>query len=308
VNPEHEGARVQLARMHLSREDFGPAARRRSARCGVNPASLERSRSWRPRSSSRRPRGLRRHAPPRARAESPLVRPRRHRVRAGGPGAPLRGGGGARPLRGGARLRGLARLGPPGHEPAPHRRLGEGRESLERAFGGDPYNPWLKNSLDLLEPSTASRPSAPSTSSCSCTAPRRTSWGPGLGARRGGVRFALVPLRHRASTPRARGALPPATRLLRAHPRRAGASARSGVSFGSLLVMDSPRRAPRASTTGRPSSGTSWPTRSPRDGPTTASRGGHEGLAGTSSTRPASGGTPADGPFLKGVLDGRLKR
>lgn len=33
-------------------------------------------------------------------------------------------------------------------------RLGEivdGRESLERAFAGDPYNPWFKNSLDLLD-------------------------------------------------------------------------------------------------------------------------------------------------------------
>ena len=33
-------------------------------------------------------------------------------------------------------------------------RLGEvehGRANLERAFGGDPYNPWFKNSLDLLD-------------------------------------------------------------------------------------------------------------------------------------------------------------
>ena len=33
-------------------------------------------------------------------------------------------------------------------------RLGEiesGRENLERAFAGDPYNPWFKNSLDLLD-------------------------------------------------------------------------------------------------------------------------------------------------------------
>jgi tetratricopeptide (TPR) repeat protein len=27
----------------------------------------------------------------------------------------------------------------------------EGRESLERAFNGDPYNPWFKNNLDLLD-------------------------------------------------------------------------------------------------------------------------------------------------------------
>jgi len=30
-------------------------------------------------------------------------------------------------------------------------RIREGRASLERAFAGDPYNPWFKNSLDLLD-------------------------------------------------------------------------------------------------------------------------------------------------------------
>ncbi len=30
-------------------------------------------------------------------------------------------------------------------------RIEEGRTSLERAFAGDPYNPWFKNSLDLLD-------------------------------------------------------------------------------------------------------------------------------------------------------------
>jgi len=30
-------------------------------------------------------------------------------------------------------------------------RIEEGRASLERAFAGDPYNPWFKNSLDLLD-------------------------------------------------------------------------------------------------------------------------------------------------------------
>jgi tetratricopeptide (TPR) repeat protein len=30
-------------------------------------------------------------------------------------------------------------------------RIEQGRASLERAFGGDPYNPWFKNSLDLLD-------------------------------------------------------------------------------------------------------------------------------------------------------------
>ena len=30
-------------------------------------------------------------------------------------------------------------------------KIAEGRASLERAFGGDPFNPWFKNSLDLLD-------------------------------------------------------------------------------------------------------------------------------------------------------------
>ncbi|MDZ7780991.1 MAG: tetratricopeptide repeat protein [Gemmatimonadota bacterium] len=30
-------------------------------------------------------------------------------------------------------------------------RIAEGREALERAFEGDPYNPWFKNTLDLLD-------------------------------------------------------------------------------------------------------------------------------------------------------------
>jgi len=30
-------------------------------------------------------------------------------------------------------------------------RIAEGRANLERAFAGDPYNPWFKNSLDLLD-------------------------------------------------------------------------------------------------------------------------------------------------------------
>jgi len=60
-------------------------------------------------------------------------------------------------------------------------RIREGRASLERAFAGDPYNPWFKNSLDLLDTferfnSSASRPSRRTTSSSSCTAPRRTCW------------------------------------------------------------------------------------------------------------------------------------
>ncbi len=152
VNPDHEGAHVLLARMHLTREDFDRARSEAERALGVNPSSLEALSmvaavqylsddlagfdATRRRALALNPRwsGLdatvaelaghvRRYQDAVARA----------RVAVALDSADSRAWGllGMNQLRTG--------------------RVSEGRACLERAFAGDPYNPWFKNSLDLLD-------------------------------------------------------------------------------------------------------------------------------------------------------------
>ena len=54
----------------------------------------------------------------------------------------------------------------------------EGRANLEKAFAGDPYNPWYKNTLDLLDTFVHFERSPPIISRSSFTSGKRSSWGP----------------------------------------------------------------------------------------------------------------------------------
>ena len=152
VNPDHEGAHVLLARMHLTREDFGRARSEAERALRVNPSSLEALSvvaaaqylsddragfdATRRRALALNPRWsgldatvaelavqIRRYEDAVARARAAVALD----------SADWRAWGllGMNELRTG--------------------RVAEGRASLERAFAGDPYNPWLKNSLDLLD-------------------------------------------------------------------------------------------------------------------------------------------------------------
>lgn len=152
VDEEHVGARIMRARLHVSREEYAEALAEVERALAVNPASLEalsvraavhylsddeaafqaaRQRAW-----ELNPRW----AGTDATVAELAVQVRRYHeaVRFAGAAVALdssdwRAWGllGVNQLRTG--------------------RIEEGRASLERAFAGDPYNPWFKNSLDLLD-------------------------------------------------------------------------------------------------------------------------------------------------------------
>ncbi|NJD17908.1 MAG: tetratricopeptide repeat protein, partial [Gemmatimonadetes bacterium] len=119
-------------------------------------------------------------------------------------------------------------------------RFAEGRASLERAFRGDPYNPWFKNSLDLLD--TFARFETVRTEHCEIFL-------------HGSEAELLAPWVSQVAEEaydslRARyGADPPLPVRIELYPSHADFSVRTlgepglgalGVSFGSLLVLDSP--------------------------------------------------------------------
>jgi len=118
--------------------------------------------------------------------------------------------------------------------------IDEGRASLERAFAGDPYNPWFKNSLDLLD--TFERYD-----------PRRTEHFELLlfGTEADLLEGYLAPIAEEAydSLSRRYGAEPDLPVRAELFPNSADFSVRTlgeagfgalGVSFGRVLVMDSP--------------------------------------------------------------------
>ena len=119
-------------------------------------------------------------------------------------------------------------------------RVGEGREHLERAFAGDPFNLWFKNTLDLLDSFVEYRTIETEhfrlvlhESEAALLAPY------------------LAPVAERAYREMARryGYQPPAPIRVEVFPRHADFSVRTigltglgalGVSFGTALAMDSP--------------------------------------------------------------------
>ncbi len=119
-------------------------------------------------------------------------------------------------------------------------RIEEGRRSLERAFEGDPYNPWFKNNLDLLD--TFGGFETVSTEHFELFL-------------HGDEAELLAPMvagfaeEAYDSLARRYGAEPPTPVRVELYPRHADFSVRTlgevglgalGVSFGSVLVMDSP--------------------------------------------------------------------
>jgi tetratricopeptide (TPR) repeat protein len=118
--------------------------------------------------------------------------------------------------------------------------LTEGRANMERAFEGDPYNPWFKNTLDLLD--TWARFRTIRTEHFEIVVPEREAdllepYVTEL-AEEG---FAALRARY--------GAVPPTPIRVELYPSSADFSVRTlgivglgalGVSFGSTLVMDSP--------------------------------------------------------------------
>ena len=116
----------------------------------------------------------------------------------------------------------------------------EGRQNLETAFSGDPYNPWYLNTLDLLD--TFDRFEKVQTEHFEIFLDRREA--ELLGPRAAEMaEEAFEALRDRY------GATPPTPIRLEIYPNHADFSVRTlgltglgalGVSFGSTLVMDSP--------------------------------------------------------------------
>ena len=119
-----------------------------------------------------------------------------------------------------------------------------GRKSLETSFAGDPYNVWIKNTLDLLDTfPSATRRGASAASSCSSTARSRRC------SRRTSARWPKRPTR---GSPRATGYRPAVPVRIEVYPSHADFSVRTvglaglgalGVCFGPVLAIDSPSRA-----------------------------------------------------------------
>jgi tetratricopeptide (TPR) repeat protein len=119
-------------------------------------------------------------------------------------------------------------------------RIEEGRRSLERAFEGDPYNPWFKNSLDLLD--TFDRFEVRTTEHFELFLH-------GSEAELLGPYLEAIAEEAYDSLAARYGIEPPLPVRVELFPRHADFSVRTlgenglgalGVSFGSLLVMDSP--------------------------------------------------------------------
>jgi len=116
----------------------------------------------------------------------------------------------------------------------------EGRGNLERAFAGDPYNPWYKNTLDLLDTFGQYRETRTEHFRIFIHESESDLLGPYAGEL---AEEAFTALAHRY------GAEPPIPIRLEIYPRHSDFSVRTlgipglgalGVSFGSTLVMDSP--------------------------------------------------------------------
>jgi tetratricopeptide (TPR) repeat protein len=119
-------------------------------------------------------------------------------------------------------------------------RIPEGRQSLERAFAGDPFNPWFKNSLDLLD--TFERFETHTTEHFELFLH-------GVEAELLGPYVAEIAEEAYDSLRRRYGVEPPLPIRVELFPSHADFSVRTlgevglgalGVSFGSVLVMDSP--------------------------------------------------------------------
>ncbi|HSM60812.1 MAG TPA: tetratricopeptide repeat protein [Longimicrobiales bacterium] len=152
VNPDNVEARVLLARLHLTREEYAAGRAEAERALEVDPSSLEAmsmlAASWflddDPASfESVRARALAlnpRYADLDATVAELCVQVRRYADAAERAAAAVELDPESWKAWG---LLGLNQLRI-GH-------IDEGRANLERAFAGDPYNPWFKNSLDLLD-------------------------------------------------------------------------------------------------------------------------------------------------------------
>ena len=118
--------------------------------------------------------------------------------------------------------------------------IAQGRASLERAFAGDPYNPWFKNNLDLLD--TFGRFGTVRT-------PHFELFLHGTEADLMAPYVSAIAEEAYDSLSRRYGTEPPLPVRVELYPSHADFSVRTlgetglgalGVSFGSLLVMDSP--------------------------------------------------------------------
>lgn len=189
-------------------------------------------------------------------------------------------------------------------------RIEEGRASIERAFAGDPYNPWFKNSLDLLD--TFQRFQTVRTrrfelflhgTEAELLAP----WVSGLAEEA----YDSLAARY--------GAEPPLPIRVELYPSHADFSVRTlgepglgalGVAFGSLLVMDSPAARTRgeynwASVLWHELAHAFHLAMTEHRVPRWFS----EGLAVHEQRRARAGwGHPASTPFLQAFRSGRLKR
>jgi len=152
VNPEHVGARVLSARLHLSKEGHAEAREEAEKALATNPSSLgalsalaashfvagdmSAFQATRGRALALNPR----YAGLDEMVGEVAVQVRRYEAAAERGRAAVALDSAAWTAWGLLGMNEL-RLG----------RIEEGREHLERAFAGDPYNPWFKNNLDLLD-------------------------------------------------------------------------------------------------------------------------------------------------------------
>ncbi|MGI9334097.1 MAG: tetratricopeptide repeat protein, partial [Gammaproteobacteria bacterium] len=123
--------------------------------------------------------------------------------------------------------------------------MAEGRENLEKAFGGDPYNIWIKNLLDLSDTFGEYR-----------QIPSQRFEFMVHGEEAGALEPYLLPLAERTFAEFAEryGYAPPTPVRVELYPRHADFSVRTvglaglgilGVSFGPVVAMDSPSARPR---------------------------------------------------------------
>lgn len=241
VNPHHQGARVMRARLHTSREEYREALGEVERALAVNPTSLE-ALSVKAAIQYLADDGAAFQA---ARQSALDLNPRWSGVDAtvAELAVQVRRYGEAARFAGAAvaldstdwRAWGLL-----GVNQLRTGRIEEGRASLERAFAGDPYNPWFKNSLDLLD--TFVRFETVRTR-------RFEIFLHGTEADLLAPRVSALAEEAYDSLAARYGAEPPLPVRVELYPSHADFSVRTlgepglgalGVAFGSLLVMDSP--------------------------------------------------------------------
>jgi tetratricopeptide (TPR) repeat protein len=241
VNPGHVGALVQRARLHLSREAISDAREDAEAALATNPRALDALsvlatahfladdltafREVRRRALALNPR----YAGLDAMVAELAVQVRRYEAAVERAEAAIALDAESWTSWG---LLGMNQLRT-GH-------IEEGRRSLERAFGGDPYNPWFKNNLDLLD--TFERFETRTTEHFELFLH-------GIEAELLGPYVEEIAEEAYDSLSRRYGIEPPLPVRIELFPSHADFSVRTlgevglgalGVSFGSLLVMDSP--------------------------------------------------------------------